>query len=59
MKHAQEMDWNVAQDHISLYVYSFSYNLGEEGYHAIETLLERALAENLIPAVDFTSLLIK
>lgn len=59
MKHAQEMDWNVAQDHISLYVNSFSYNLGEEGYHAIETLLERALAENLIPAVDFTSLLIK
>jgi 1,4-dihydroxy-6-naphthoate synthase len=59
MQHAQEMDWHVAQEHISLYVNAFSHNLGDEGYHAIETLLQRAQTEKLIPEVDFTSLLIK
>jgi 1,4-dihydroxy-6-naphthoate synthase len=59
LEHAQELDWKIAQEHIHLYVNSFSYDLGNEGYEAIHALLARAMEENLIPPVDFTSLLLK
>lgn len=52
LHHAQEMDPKVAQAHINLYVNSFTANLGEEGYAAIETLLNRAAAARLVPQVD-------
>ncbi|MCH5585720.1 1,4-dihydroxy-6-naphthoate synthase [Shimazuella sp. AN120528] len=59
MDHAQELDWNVAQEHIDLYVNSFSHDLGKEGYQAIHALLTRAMKEGFIPTVDYKSLLIK
>ncbi|SFX64270.1 1,4-dihydroxy-6-naphthoate synthase [Thermoactinomyces sp. DSM 45891] len=46
---AQEMDIEVAQAHINLYVNEFSANLGLEGYQAIEVLLGRAEKEGLVP----------
>jgi 1,4-dihydroxy-6-naphthoate synthase len=38
--HAQEMDAEVCQSHIDLYVNDFSRNLGEEGEQAVKILLE-------------------
>ncbi|MFD2672643.1 1,4-dihydroxy-6-naphthoate synthase [Marinicrinis sediminis] len=52
MKHAQEMDADVARSHIQLYVNDFSMDLGKDGYLAIETLLTRAASEGLVPAFD-------
>ncbi|PZD94911.1 1,4-dihydroxy-6-naphthoate synthase [Paenibacillus sambharensis] len=52
MSHAQEMSPEVAKQHIDLYVNSFSSDLGEDGYSAVEALLTRAAAEGLVPAVD-------
>lgn len=49
MAHAQEMDPNVADAHIALYVNSFTENLGEEGFAAAEALLGRAAAAGLTP----------
>ena len=49
--HAQEMSPAVQQQHIGLYVNEFTRELGEEGYHAIDTLLGRAAAEGLVPPV--------
>jgi 1,4-dihydroxy-6-naphthoate synthase len=49
--HADEMDPAVQRQHIDLYVNSFSRDLGEEGYEAIEELLGRAHQAGLIPAV--------
>jgi 1,4-dihydroxy-6-naphthoate synthase len=49
-KHAAEMDPDVQRQHIALYVNSFSRELGEEGYAAIEELLGRAHAAGLVPA---------
>ncbi len=54
--HAQEMDPEVAQAHIRLYVNDFSYNLGEEGYAAVTALLNRAAEEGLVPKVDPSAL---
>ncbi|MCD9024974.1 1,4-dihydroxy-6-naphthoate synthase [Cohnella silvisoli] len=56
LNHAQEMDPSVAQSHIDLYVNEFTANLGEDGYNAITTLLERATHEGLIPQMDLASL---
>lgn len=56
LRHAQEMDPEVAQAHIHLYVNDFTANLGESGYAAIETLLGRAAKEGLVPAVDLAAL---
>lgn len=56
MQHAQEMSYDVAQAHIELYVNEFSAHLGEEGYGAVEALLERAAQEGLVPEVDLTLL---
>ncbi|HEY8528551.1 MAG TPA: 1,4-dihydroxy-6-naphthoate synthase [Paenibacillaceae bacterium] len=56
LAHAQEMDPDVAKAHINLYVNEFSANLGDEGYNAVFTLLDRAARENLVPPVDFNRL---
>jgi 1,4-dihydroxy-6-naphthoate synthase len=47
--HAQEIDAQVAQRHIELYVNSFSRDLGTEGIAAIEDLFSRAELRGLIP----------
>jgi 1,4-dihydroxy-6-naphthoate synthase len=51
-KHAQEMDADVTARHIALYVNSFTENLGDEGYIAVNTLLQRAADAGLVPRVD-------
>lgn len=56
LAHAQEMDPDVVQAHIALYVNRFTADLGEEGYNAVQALLERAARENLVPPVDFALL---
>jgi 1,4-dihydroxy-6-naphthoate synthase len=52
LEHAQEMEPDVAAQHIALYVNSFTEHLGDEGLHAIRTLLTRSAAAGLTPAVD-------
>ncbi|UFJ42614.1 1,4-dihydroxy-6-naphthoate synthase [Brevibacillus humidisoli] len=52
LNHAQEMDPEVAQAHIDLYVNSFTANLGEEGYGAVAALLGRAAAAGLVPSIN-------
>ncbi|MGA8942651.1 MAG: MqnA/MqnD/SBP family protein, partial [Thermoactinomyces sp.] len=52
MHHAQEMDPEVARQHIQLYVNDFTANLGDEGYNAIHYLLDRAAREGLVPEVS-------
>jgi len=47
--HAQELDDQVIDAHINLYVNDFSLDLGAEGITAVETLLARAEARGLIP----------
>jgi 1,4-dihydroxy-6-naphthoate synthase len=49
-KHADEMDPDVQRQHIELYVNSFSRDLGDEGYAAVEELLGRAHDAGLVPA---------
>ncbi|PLY00709.1 MAG: 1,4-dihydroxy-6-naphthoate synthase [Desulfuromonas sp.] len=51
-RHAQEIDDEVIDQHIGLYVNEFSLDLGEEGVKAVETLLGRAEDRGLIPACD-------
>ena len=48
-QHAQELDDEVIDSHIELYVNDFSLGLGEEGIAAVETLLSRAEQRGLIP----------
>lgn len=50
--HAQELDDQVIDAHIGLYVNDFSLDLGEEGRTAVETLLARAEQLGLIPVCD-------
>jgi 1,4-dihydroxy-6-naphthoate synthase len=47
LEHSQEMAPEVVDQHIALYVNSFTADLGEEGYAAITGLLERAAAAGL------------
>ncbi|RAL24129.1 1,4-dihydroxy-6-naphthoate synthase [Thermoflavimicrobium daqui] len=56
LQHAQEMDPQVAQAHIDLYVNQFTASLGVEGYAAIDALLSRAAEEGLVPKVDLATL---
>lgn len=56
LSHAQEMDPEVAQAHINLYVNEFTRNLGEDGYGAITALLGRAAEEGLVPQFDLDAL---
>lgn len=52
LSHAQELDPDVAQQHIDLYVNDFTRNLGDDGYAAITSLLTRAADEGLVPPID-------
>ena len=47
--HAQEMDEQVMQSHIDLYVNEYSKAIGEEGLHAVRELLRRGAAAGLFP----------
>lgn len=51
-EHAQELENQVIDAHINLYVNDFSLNLGDEGVMAVETLLRRAESRGLIPKCD-------
>ena len=51
-QHAQELENEVIDAHINLYVNDFSLNLGDEGIMAVETLLSRAESRGLIPKSD-------
>jgi 1,4-dihydroxy-6-naphthoate synthase len=52
MEHAQEMDPDVADQHIGLYVNEFTAGLGDEGHAAVRALLTRAADEGLVPEFD-------
>jgi 1,4-dihydroxy-6-naphthoate synthase len=52
LEHSQEMAPEVVDQHIGLYVNSFSADLGDEGYAAITGLLERAEAAGLTPPLS-------
>ena len=51
LHHAQELDPAVAAKHIGLYVNGFTADLGDEGYAAVRSLLDRAAATGLVPPV--------
>lgn len=51
-EHAAELDPDVQQQHIALYVNEFSLDLGPAGYAAITELLGRAAAAGLVPPID-------
>ncbi len=51
-KHAQELQDEVVQSHINLYVNNFSLDLGDEGINAVNTLLNRAEKRGIIPPCD-------
>lgn len=50
LAHAQEMEIPVVDQHIGLYVNSFSQDLGGEGLRAVEYMLEKGRAAGLLPA---------
>ncbi len=52
-QHSQEMEPEVVQNHINLYVNRYSQNLGEEGFSAIEQFLERGRVAGVLPKTDF------
>jgi 1,4-dihydroxy-6-naphthoate synthase len=52
LEHSQEMAPDVVDQHVALYVNSFSADLGDEGYAAISGLLERAEAAGLTPPLS-------
>jgi 1,4-dihydroxy-6-naphthoate synthase len=56
LAHSQEMDPQVADQHIALYVNEFTADLGEDGYAAVRGLLDRAAAEGLVPALPADAL---
>ncbi len=49
--HAQEMDLEVRNQHIALYVNRFSEDLGAEGRLAITSMYREAVAKGIIPIV--------
>ena len=51
IEHAQEMERDVVNQHIGLYVNNFTEELGDDGYAAVHALLDRAAAEGLVPAI--------
>ncbi|HEU4424384.1 MAG TPA: 1,4-dihydroxy-6-naphthoate synthase [Pilimelia sp.] len=55
LRHAQEMEPDVVDRHIDLYVNSFTADLGDEGHAAVAELLGRAAAAGLVPAVPVRS----
>lgn len=56
MQHAQELSPEVAKQHIDLYVNAYTADIGEKGFEAISSLLNRAAEEGLVPKVDWSSL---
>jgi 1,4-dihydroxy-6-naphthoate synthase len=50
--YAQELNDDVIQKHIGLYVNNFTLDLGEKGKNAVKTLLKRAADENIIKYVE-------
>lgn len=48
-QHAQEMDEQVMQQHIDLYVNDYTLDYQKDGEAAIEDLYQRAEAANIIP----------
>jgi 1,4-dihydroxy-6-naphthoate synthase len=51
LAHAQEMELDVVEQHIALYVNDFTADLGTEGAAAVRALLSRAAEAGLTPAV--------
>lgn len=51
-KYAQEMDPEVMQKHIGLYVNDYSKTLGSSGMAAIESFLERGRAAGILPELS-------
>lgn len=49
-EHAAELAPDVQARHIALYVNEFTRDLGDEGYAAVQELLDRAHAADLVPA---------
>ncbi|MGY0006556.1 1,4-dihydroxy-6-naphthoate synthase [Micromonospora sp. I033] len=49
LAHAQEMEPDVVDRHIGLYVNEFTADLGEDGFAAVEALLGRAADAGLVP----------
>jgi 1,4-dihydroxy-6-naphthoate synthase len=52
LAHAQEMERDVVDNHIALYVNEFTEDLGTEGRKAIATLLDRAVTAGLTPQIS-------
>jgi len=51
LANAQEMEPDVVQQHIDLYVNEFTLNLGRDGLAAADALLQRSAAAGLTPSV--------
>ncbi|GAA0520882.1 1,4-dihydroxy-6-naphtoate synthase [Paractinoplanes deccanensis] len=51
LANAQEMEPDVVQQHINLYVNEFTLELGKDGLAAADALLQRAAAAGLTPSV--------
>jgi 1,4-dihydroxy-6-naphthoate synthase len=51
LQNAQEMELDVVQQHIALYVNEFTLELGADGHAAADVLLGRAAAAGITPAV--------
>jgi 1,4-dihydroxy-6-naphthoate synthase len=52
LANAQEMEVPVVDQHIALYVNSFTEKLGDEGLRAVEFMLEKGRAAGLLPACE-------
>jgi len=52
LAHAQELEPDVAAQHIALYVNKFTEDLGDEGHAAVRALLTRAAEAGLTPPVS-------
>jgi len=50
--HAAEMDHEVIQKHIELYVNEFSLDVGEEGEVAVNTLFDKAVEKELVEEIS-------
>jgi len=48
-RHAQELDENVIDQHIKLYVNDYSLDIKDDGVHAVEELFRRATEQGIIP----------
>ena len=51
LENAQEMEADVVQQHIDLYVNEFTLDLGQDGYAAVDALLGRSAAAGITPVV--------